>query len=337
MAVIFLSELSRPTFNLPTKIRAVDWTGNGLFVTSLTWVLIAISWAGIQFEWSSWQTVAPLVVGLFGIVVTIAFEHCLSSNPFLSKHVFASRSAVASYVAAMLQGLLLYMGLYYISFYFSATHFFSPIRTGVSIFPATTLLLPGSVVVSALITRTGTFRWAIWGGFTISTLSTGLLILLDDHTRTAVWAVFLCLFGLGMGMILSSVNFSIQAAVEAEHAGNAAAMYAFMRSTGMCIGVAIGGTVFQNEMKRKLRSLNVPHAIDLAKHAEGYVQTLMSMTDQTAKKMIMDGYVAGFRGVFITMTALCATGLIVSLFVKKGNLDQVLASKFTVRNDQNSA
>lgn len=337
MAFFFFSDLSRPTTDLMTKLKTIDWTGNTIFITSTTWVLIAISWAGISYKWSDWQTLVPLIVGLAGVVVAILYEYYLSPNPFLSKRIFAHQSAVASYIAAMLQGLTLYMGLYYISFYFSAAHLFSPIRAGLSIFPATTLMLPGSVVVSALITRFGRFRWAIWVGFTLSTLGNGLMVLMTDKTKTVVWATFLCIFGLGMGMILSSVNFSIQAAVEPEDAGSAAAMYAFMRSIGMCIGVAVGGTVFQNEMKRKLLSfLSVDQAVELAKQAEGYIEKLKELSlegkEGVLRQNIMSGYVAGFRGVWITMTALCAAGLVVSLFIKRGNLDKVLMSKFQVRD-----
>lgn len=331
MAFFFFSDLSRPTTDLMTKLKAVDWTGNILFIASITWVLIATSWAGISYEWSDWQTLVPLIIGLVGVVVGIVYEYYWSPNPFLSKRIFANRSAVASYVAATLQGLTLYMGLYYISFYFSAAHLFSPIRAGLSIFPATSLMLPGSVVVSAFITRFGRFRWAIWVGFTLSTLGTGLMILMNDRTKTVVWAAFLCIFGLGMGMILSSVNFSIQAAVEPEDAGSAAAMYAFMRSIGMCIGVATGGTVFQNEMKRKLISVGVRNAAELTKQAEGYIEELKKL-DFSTKELIMSGYVTGLRGVWITMTVLCAIGLVVSLFIKRGNLDKVLASKFQVRD-----
>lgn len=336
MAFFFLGSLSRPTGDMKTKLKSVDWIGNALFVASTTTTLIGISWAGISYEWADWQTLVPLIVGAAGVVVAIAYEYYFSPNPWLIKRIFASQGAVASYIAALLQGLTLYMGLYYLSFYFSAAHLFSPIRAGLSIFPATTLMLPGSVIVSSLITRYGRYRWAIWVGFLLSTLGTGLMVLMTDKTKTVVWAVFLCFFGLGMGMILSSVNFSIQAAVEPEVAGAAAAMYAFARSIGMCVGVAVGGTVFQNEMKKKLISLGVSQAVELTKNAEGFVEELKKLAltgpEGVAREHIMSGYVSGFRAVWITMTALCAAGLLVSLFIKHGNLDKMLASRFHVRN-----
>ena len=79
--------------------------------------------------------------------------------------------------------------------------------------PVCLLTVPSSVAVSVLTSRLGRFRWAIWIGYTIATLSCGLIIMWSDKTKTAVWAVCECLFGLGIGMILSAVNYSVQAAV----------------------------------------------------------------------------------------------------------------------------
>lgn len=336
MALFFLRKfkVTGTEESLLSKLKSVDWIGNLLFIISTTWFLIAISWGGIQFAWAGWQTLVPLILGLAGIILTILYEHFLASTPFLRRELFPTISATASYLVALLQGLALYMGLYYICFYFSAAHLFGAIRSGASLFPATTFMLPGSAVVSALITRTGKFRWAVWAGFTISTLSCGLFHLFDDKTRTAVWAVCLCLFGVGMGMILSSVNFSVQANVSSEHTGRAAAMYAFMRSIGMSIGVAIGGTVFQNVMKNKLQDLAVPNAEDIAKNAEAYVPQLKQLPIGEMRTDVMAAYVAGFRGVWITMTALCGAGLIVSFFIKRGDLDKMLVSKFQVQKGQ---
>jgi len=75
----------------------------------------------------------------------------------MPKSLCNSSSAFTSYIAAVLQGLILYMALYYASFYFSAAQLFKPLQTGLSIFPTTTVILPSAALVSALITSTGNF------------------------------------------------------------------------------------------------------------------------------------------------------------------------------------
>lgn len=330
----FLGSLSQPKTDLMSKLRQIDWLGNFLFIASLTGLLVGISWAGIQYAWASYQTILPLVLGGLGLIGSLYYEWCWSKVPFLTKELFKGRSALASYFAAMFQGLSLYMCMYYLAFYFTAAKQFPPIRTGLSLIPSTALMLPASSITNALITRFGSYRPYIWVGFTVGTLGGGLFAMFNDQTKTPVWAVCQCIYGAGMGMVLSAVNVSIQAAVDPEHAGRAAGMYAFMRSIGMALGVAIGGTVFQNVMKAELVKLGVPHAAEIAKNSEAYVEVLKHMSTVGQEGMlragVMLGYVHGFRGIFITMTAMCAVGGIISGLIKKGSLDKKLQSKFRV-------
>ena len=151
----------------------------------------------------------------------------------------------------------------------------TPTQAGLDIFPVTCLLLPGSIVISIVTSRTGHFRWALWIGWAISSLACGLLLLFDEDTPTPVWAVVLAIFGIGMGMLLTSINVGIQAISSIQDAGRAAAMYAFMRTLGMSIGVAIGGTTFQNVMIKKLDELGLPESI--AHNSEAYVVKMAQM------------------------------------------------------------
>lgn len=115
----------------------------------------------------------------------------------------------------------------------------SPTRAGIDLFPAVCFLVPGSIVVAALTTRLGRFRWAIWLGWSVTTLACGLFIIFDIHTKLVVIAVALAVFGIGSGMVLTSVNVGIQAISKVEDSAMAASMYGFFRSLGMPIGVAV--------------------------------------------------------------------------------------------------
>ena len=178
-----------------------------------------------------------------------------------------------------------------------------------------------------MITRMGTFRWAIWVGWAVTTVGSGLYILFDVNTRTIMWASALSIFGLGSGMVLSSLNFAIQAIVKTEDAGRAASMYAFMRSIGMTIGVAAGGTIFQNFMKAKLTEFGLPGTI--AKNAEAYVSIMKTLAvDDPTRVHALQAYVHGFKGVFEVMTALSGVAFVVSLAIRHYDMDKILESKY---------
>ncbi|KAH7628156.1 major facilitator superfamily domain-containing protein [Sordaria sp. MPI-SDFR-AT-0083] len=323
-------KLTTKKTSLGSKLTRVDWLGGFLFIGGLTSFLVGMSWAGIQFEWRSVQTIVPMTVGGVSVLASIVWERYGAREPFLRASLFRSRSAIAAYGCALFQGLILFCALYYVPFYFTAVRFTSPTQSGLNIFPVTCLLLPGSIIISLMTSRLGRFRWSIWSGWVLATIGCGLLHYLRQDTKTAIWAVILAIFGIGHGMLLTSVNVGIQAISRVEDAGSAAAMYAFMRTLGMSLGVAIGGTVFQNVMVKRLGELGLP--IEIAHNSEQFVRQMAAMDPKDPVRIgALDAYVAGFHGVYWTITGAGVAALICSLFIQRHSMDKILESKFVLR------
>ncbi|EGE81752.2 MFS multidrug transporter [Blastomyces dermatitidis ATCC 18188] len=124
--------LQRQESSFMDKIKQVDWIGGTLFITSTTLPLIAISWGGTQFAWDHMATFAPMLIGIFGLLCTIWYEFRIANIPFLRKNMFYCRSAIAAYICSLIQGLELYIALYYIPLYLQAVQGLSPVRTRIS-------------------------------------------------------------------------------------------------------------------------------------------------------------------------------------------------------------
>lgn len=220
--------------------------------------------------------------------------------------------------------------LYYIPFYLESVKEFSPTITGVALMPLTGALLPTSVIVGRLMTKTGRFRWAVWLGWTVTIAGTGLLILLDVHTRTYAWILIFIVVGLGHGFILMSLNFSVQAMSDTHNVAYAAAMYTFMRTFGMCIGVAAGGAVFQNQLKKHLADLGLLTIV--ASDAEGFVARLQALPKSSPEyQNYISAYAKSFENVFEVLTAVAGLAGLLSLLIKKFSMDKKLDSEHILR------
>lgn len=88
------------------RLLYVDWMGAFLFVSSTCSFLIGVTWGGLEYPWSSWQTLVPIIVGFTGVAATIVWERYSAFRPFLRLELFNSYSALAAYTGAGLQGLL---------------------------------------------------------------------------------------------------------------------------------------------------------------------------------------------------------------------------------------
>ncbi|MCJ1403034.1 hypothetical protein MMC11_006256 [Xylographa trunciseda] len=316
--------------SLKERLLYVDWIGGFLFISSTCSFLIGITWGGTEYPWSSWRTLIPIIIGFAGVVTTMIWERYGARRPFLRLELFNSYSAIAAYMDSILQGLLMFCELYYIPFYLESVKAYSPTITGVSLMPLTISMLPTSVIVGRLMTRFGRFRWAVWLGWLVTLVGTGLLILLDVSIQTYAWVLIFVVVGFGHGLILMSLNFSIQAMADTQNVAYAAAMYTFSRTLGMCIGVAVGGAVFQNQLQTHLGDMNLPTAV--ATNAEGFLSTLEALPpNSTEYQQYILAYADSFKNVFEVLTALSGLAAILSLFIKEYTMDKELDSEHTLR------
>lgn len=196
-------------------------------------------------------------------------------------------------------------------------------------FPIVVSLVPASIITGGVITRGGKYRVILWVGLAIDVLGNGLIIMWDRDISTAAWAAQMVVVGIAQGIVLNGLNFSTQATAATADVAYSAAMYTFMRSLGMTIGVAIGGSVYQNRMKHKLRIHNLPE--EIATNAEGFIRTLREMPNNRMKADIIDAYVYGFKGVFIVLTAVIGAAFVANLFIKEFSLDQILESQHVLK------
>lgn len=215
----------------------------------------------------------------------------------------------------------------------------SPTLTGAGALGITCGLFPSSAVSSIVITRTGYLRWAIWTGWLIITLGTGLMLKFGTHTSTVTWASVFCLVGFGHGFLLGSMGIAAQAAAGPKDAAYATAMYAFVRTLGMVIGVAIGGAIFQNRLPRYLENASVPmaSAVDIVQNADGYVTVLQQMPKGSpSRQAIVEGYAEALRVVFGVLTGISALGGLASLAIRHHTLDRELDSEHVFRRKPDS-
>src|SRR5262245_11857443 len=87
-------------------------------------------------------------------------------------------------------------------------------------------------------------------GFAIAVLGTGLLTTWDENTPAYTWILIEIVCGLGLGGNFQNMLIAIQATIHYSDMAVATATFSFITLLGATMGIAIGGSVFQNEMTR---------------------------------------------------------------------------------------
>jgi MFS family permease len=91
---------------LAQKLRQTDWIGAVLFLGSVTVFLIGLSWGGVQYAWTSVQTLAPLIVGLAGVASFVAWQLWIRPRSLIPLSIFYCPSAIAAFYCALVNGVV---------------------------------------------------------------------------------------------------------------------------------------------------------------------------------------------------------------------------------------
>ncbi len=150
------------------------------------------------------------------------------------------------------------------------------------------------------------------------------MILLDVGTSDAKWFFITFIMGIGLGLLYTALAIINQAVAAEGLLTFAISMFIFFRMLGQCLGVAISGVTFQNQMK-----INLPHtqtqtdkAEEYSRDASSLVQILQTMPDGLEKTELVQSYANSLKTVWAVMTALSSAALIRSFFVKHISLDR---------------
>jgi hypothetical protein len=76
----------------------ISCSGNFIIILSTTLCIFALSWAGTKYPWSSYRILVPLVLGLVGIGIFIAYERYYAKEPVVPFVLLSNRSSLSGSV-----------------------------------------------------------------------------------------------------------------------------------------------------------------------------------------------------------------------------------------------
>ncbi|KAF3806714.1 Efflux pump FUS6 [Colletotrichum gloeosporioides] len=323
MIFFFLKQAKIPG-DIAGKLGRFDWLGSFLFTAGSTSFLFGISTGGVMYEWKSFRSLLPLVLGVFILVAFGVWELSFAKEPMIDKGIFNNWTMVANYIMTVFHGMILWSLLYFLILYYQAVKSYSLVISAVAALPETLTVAPAAMAVGLIAGITGRYRWSIWSGWVITTLGAGLLCLMKPGTTVPAWIWLNIPIGLGTGMLFPAMALSIQAACEPALNGQAAAFYSFLRTFGQSLGVAVSGVIFQNAFREKLAAVpDLAHLADeYSRDATIVVEIIKQMPRDAVRAELVEAYCDALRAIWISLIAFSGFCMVLSLTIKRYSLDQ---------------
>jgi hypothetical protein len=163
----------------------------------------------------------------------------------------------------------------------------------------------------------------------------GLLLLLKVDTTTVAWIFLQLVGGVGTGILFPAMALAVQASATAKDQAYAANMFSFFRAFGQTLGVAIGGVIFQNQMKAKMLTypLLSEMASEYSKDAAGLTEIIKAMPAGEMKVQLMESYTNALKYIWIVMLAFSSVAFIGSWFIKAYDMNGALETEHGFKHE----
>ncbi|KAJ6470258.1 iron permease [Mycena vitilis] len=314
LVTIFL-RLKKPDTPLRERLKRMDWIGNMIICSSTTSVVIAFTWAGIQFPWSSAKVLGALILGFSGLIGFLVYEARFPEYPIVPVSLLGSRTAFSGYAQNFLNGIVLSTLAYWLSVYFQACKDAGPTAAGVDGFGLSYTISPSCLIAGLVVQKTARYRQPMWVGWLLMIVGTALLGTLDENSGRSMCFGFQALIGVGMGIIYVTAYFPVLAPIPVSQSAPALAFFTFLRNFSLIWGVTIGGTVLQNELTQRLPPAflaEFPGGTEIAFEIIPSIRNL----PQPLKDEVRHAFAGSLQVLWNVLAGISGVGLLVSLLMK---------------------
>ncbi len=303
-----------------------------LGIALLSAAMFCLVWALIKApEWgwgdlTTWTFIAVSVVGF----ALFAFWETKVGEPLIPLGLFRSVPLSAGVVLMVLMAIAFMGGLFFVTFYLQNVHGMSPVDAGLHLLPLTGMMIVGSPLAGALITKVGP-RIPLAGGMAFTALAMYGMSTLEKTTGSGVMSLWFALLGLGLAPVMVGATEVIVGNAPMELSGVAGGLQQAAMQIGGSLGTAVLGAVMASKVdsdlegnwaKAGLPPLTPEQAgqaseavqVGVAPVAEGTpAQIAAKITD-----VAHDTFISGMSLASLTAAGVAAVAVLVAFLTKRG-------------------
>ncbi|MFC1443753.1 MFS transporter [Streptacidiphilus sp. N1-10] len=306
----------------------LDVLGSLLLAATGTCLVLATSWGGSQYAWSS-----PVILGLIGGAVLSLLLFPLAerraAEPVIPLRLFRDSVFNVSGAIGVVVGVALFGAASYLPSFLQMVDGASATVSGLKMLPMMGGIVVASVVSGQLISRTGRYRlYPIVGG-ALSTAGMAMLGLLHADSSYLVQSAGMAVLGLGVGLALPVMVLAVQNSVAPRDLGAATSANNYLRQIGGSIGAAVFGTLFNSRLTDQLQQRLAHLAV-----ASGSVPPTDSITPELVRSLptplrlaYVDSFAAAMPRVFLYLVPVLALGFLLAFLLKEKPLVTHAASQ----------
>ena len=217
----------------------------------------------------------------------------------------------------------MFSALIFLPVYFQAVKGMSATESGLALIPAVVGIIATSIGSGVLMGNTGRYKIYPIVGALMLIAALGLMSFITPETNYWLIAVYMLLFGGGLGMSFQVINTAVQNAVPLRDMGAATSAVTFFRSLGGSVGTALFGAILSSKLASYLATelASNPQPADPAATGAPAIDTnnvqAIQALPEPVKGFVLNAFSDALGDVFLWALPFCVVALAVALFLRE--------------------
>ena len=247
--------------------RRIDYPGICLLIVGVVLLLVGLSLGGVQYEWTSFYVVGPIVTGLISLIILVIVE-TKTYNPILPLNLFKERMVTIGLILSLLTGFAMFGAIIFVPLYFQGVLAFSATSSGTFLTPMMLGIVFGAAISGQILSRTGGY-FRIQGLVGVALMAVGVFLFstLDSTSDYPRAVSYIILLGFGLGSTFPTFTIAVQNFSPPSAIGAATSFIQFLRTFGGLVGLSLLGSLmshrFVANLDRAVENSAVPISNDV--------------------------------------------------------------------------
>jgi EmrB/QacA subfamily drug resistance transporter len=309
----------------------VDYLGVVTISASLVALLLALD-LGPDKGWGDPAVIALLAGSAVAMVAFVFAERRAGPQALVPSDVVRNKDFLAACIAVPLFGMGFFTVLMYMPQYFTKLLGDTALEAGLGLLPFMATFAVVSFVSGSLYERLGA-KIILSAGAAFQLAGLALLALIDESWGYAQTVPGLFLFGVGVGLFISTVTTAAVTALDESRASLGGAILYMFQVAGGSIGLGIATSVFASASNEQLDSDAAAAGLPLGGEEVRDVQGILAGTDTAQEvarsfpgqarditNLVADAFVAGLHSALLVTACVAAVGFVVTVLFVGGRL-----------------
>uniref|UniRef100_A0A093UTS5 Putative HC-toxin efflux carrier TOXA n=1 Tax=Talaromyces marneffei PM1 TaxID=1077442 RepID=A0A093UTS5_TALMA len=242
----------KSTLSSKEKISQMGFPGATILIGSITCLLLALQWGGIDYSWSDPKVYGTLIVFGLTLILFIMVQWRFPKSSTVPIYLFKNRTVVVASIFMMFLQLSITVITYYWPLYFQSVKNTSAENSGIYMLPFAISTMFSTFVAGWVISKVGYYVPFMWVGAPILAAGAGLFRLLDAGSSAASWAGYQIVSGIGYGICGQVPIIAVQVVVDKEDVPTACVLVIFFECLGATLGPSIAQNLFTDTLLKTL-------------------------------------------------------------------------------------